>query len=310
MHRRSWRFALLIFAVLAATSVGLGCGASPPPRASSPATKLIPASQIGVPLETARTPEGARGADQTHYTNAEKLPLTLTGSSIHIDSAGLTLIENFEEVQKATYCPYWDAYGRVYTRGFGETDWSGNFGGVCISHARAESNLAYLVEADYQYAVRGLGVSFTHHQVDALDSFVWNLGAGIFTGSLRTAIQHHDPYPMLAYDRAGGVVLSGLARRRQDEVALFLKPEAQPESASQRRAREKRELSSAQGELVYLRHRILVLRRELKAKGCYPRFKHHDAGPICRRYKQEGNEAHGKGLVLDARVKQLERALG
>ena len=81
------------------------------------------------------------------------------------------------------------------------------------------ANLVYLVNTQYLPAVRGLGRSYDHHRVTALASFTWNFGAGIWVGSLRSAIQHYDPYPMLGYDRAGGVVLSAASRRRA-EVAL------------------------------------------------------------------------------------------
>jgi lysozyme len=167
---------------------------------------------------------------------------TLTGSSIHIDGPGLHLIEQFEGY---TRCAFFDTFGGVWTVGFGQT--RGVHQGTCFpvhsgdnGVAAATANLKSSVESEYQWAVRGLGVSFNQNQVDALDSFAYNLGAGIFTGSLRTSIQHHNPFPMLAFDHAGGVVLSGLSRRRHEEVALFLKP-AHEETPAARAARVRRE---------------------------------------------------------------------
>lgn len=280
-----------------------GCGASQNGSTRASATP----QPSHAPLQSARTPEGARGADRSHYVLGTP-PLTLTGGEIHIDAAGLALIERFEEVYKAVYCPYWDPYGGVWTRGFGETDWGGDFGGVCITHAQAEANLHYLMEADYQYAVRDLGVSFNHHQVDALDSFVWNLGAGIFTGSLRYAIQHYDPYPMLAYDMAGGQVLPGLVERRHAEVALFLEPEG--ESPAARRARLEAELAAHERVLVGLRSRIVVLRRVLRVDGCDYRLEHHEhRGLRCVRWRDEGYADHLRGVREDRIIATINREL-
>ena len=279
-----------IFAALCA-ALFVGCGSSSAPPGASRSLPATPPQPTTTRLESARTPEGARGANKSHYWNGP-IRRALIGGQIHIDTAGLRLIEGFEEVRKALYCPYWDAYGSVWTRGFGETDWSGNFGGVCINLARAEGNLAYLIENSYLPAVRNLGTNFNHHQIDALASFDYNLGAGIFTGSLRYSIQHHNPYPMLAYDRAGGVVLAGLARRRREEVALFLTPERAPvvETAAQKRAR-----------LYADYRRRSVLRRVLASYGCRRRVKHHQRlGPTCRRWFHEGD-------VRNAQIARLHR---
>jgi GH24 family phage-related lysozyme (muramidase) len=219
-----------LFLAIAAVLLLASCGSqmSRPARRGSSETTSVPASAIRVapclvdaPPCTALTPEGARGADQSHYFNGPAR-LTLTGSSIRIDAYGLSLIEGFENTYEARYCPFWDPYGHVWTRAFGETDWSGNFGGVCISHAQAEANVRYLVEVDYQYAVRGLGLNLSQRQVDALDDFVWNLGAGIFTGELRVQIQRHEWSAILGYDIAGGVVLPGLQARRETEYRLLV----------------------------------------------------------------------------------------
>jgi lysozyme len=303
--------ALACLAVIFALAILLsGCGKTPPTQTVT-APGSVPAKSISVRPESARTPEGAKGALVTRAILG-RLPSALTGSGIRIDGAGAALIERFEEVQKAVYCPYWDAYGHVWTRGFGETDWGGNFGGRCVSHSQAVANLVYLVNAQYLPAVRNLGVNFNHHQIDALASFVWNLGAGIFTGSLRFSIQHHNPYPMLAYDRAGGVVLSGLASRRRAEVALFLRPEVEPkpETPAQRRAREERELRGHEHVLDQLRTRQKVLRRALAHKGCYPRLKTHRAGLRCRRWKAEGDSVSAHGKFEDGKIAQLKRELG
>jgi lysozyme len=143
---------------------------------------------------------------------------------MHISNAGLALIEQFEGFSP---WPYWDPYGRVWTRGYGETEgitrWS-----PPITRQQGERHLRELIEQRYEWAIRDLHVQLNQNQWDALCSFVWNLGAGIFTGELRNALLRGDwraaTNQMIQYDHAGGQVLPGLLRRRQLEVTLFLRP--------------------------------------------------------------------------------------
>lgn len=122
--------------------------------------------------------------------------------------------------------PYWDAYGGVWTRGYGETEGI-HQGSPSISRTQGEANLKRLVEQRYEWALRSLNVPLSQNQWDALCSFVWNLGAGIFQG---TALGDHlrkkewgaAANSMLQYDHAGGQRLAGLTRRRHMEVTLFL----------------------------------------------------------------------------------------
>lgn len=143
-------------------------------------------------------------------------------AELHVSSRGLALIEGFEGFSST---PYWDPFGGVWTRGFGETEGIGRHS-PAISRQQGTANLRHRLERFYEPSIRALGVAFNQNQWDALCSFAWNLGAGIFTGSLRSALQHHEwrraGDMMLRYDHAGGQVLSGLARRRREEVALFL----------------------------------------------------------------------------------------
>lgn len=250
-----------------------GCGVT---HKSLP--KLAPAvcTSVGPPC-SAIVPEGARGADRTHFLN-RPVPPTLTGSNIRIDTAGVSFIAQFENVYQAVYCPYWDPWGRVWSRAYGETDWSDTFGHVCISHAQALYNVKALMERQYQYAIRGLGVDLNAHQIAALDSFVWNLGPGSMGWQpLRSQLQHHNPYGLLAYDRAGGVVLAALVRRRREEVAKFLQAEPHPKPPP-------KPIPTRQ-----LLARRAVLRRVLLNHGCIRRRDHHKRlGPTCRRWFREG----------------------
>jgi GH24 family phage-related lysozyme (muramidase) len=142
---------------------------------------------------------------------------------MHVSDAGLRLIEQFEGFSSR---PYWDPYGRVWTRGYGETE--GITGrSPAIGQQQAQQHLRQLIEQRYEWALRDLHAELNQNQWDALCSFAWNLGAGIFTGGLRAALQGHRwveaAVAMQAYDHAGGQVLEGLKRRRQLEAQLFLR---------------------------------------------------------------------------------------
>jgi GH24 family phage-related lysozyme (muramidase) len=143
---------------------------------------------------------------------------------MHISARGLALIEGFEGFSST---PYWDPFGNVWTRGYGETEGISQTS-PAISRAQAEENLRWRIEHRYEWALRGLNVPLNQNQWDALCSFAWNLGAGIFTGNLRAALQRREwlvaSRIMLQYVHAGGVVLPGLVRRRQAEMRLFLTP--------------------------------------------------------------------------------------
>jgi GH24 family phage-related lysozyme (muramidase) len=143
---------------------------------------------------------------------------------MHISDAGVALIAEFEGFSST---PYWDPYGRVWTRGYGETEGIGP-GSPAISERHGRERLRRLIEQRYEWAIRQLGVELNQNQWDALCSFVWNLGAGIFTGQLRAELEGRQwnaaAQLMLAYDHAGGQVLPGLTRRRRLEAELLLRP--------------------------------------------------------------------------------------
>jgi len=221
MFRRLAPVGVLLAVLLA------GCGGHSSRTVTRTVTTTVtaPAPTITyVPPESSVTPDGAR-------PQAPPSTFSLTPSSMHVSAKGLALIEGFEGFDG---CPYWDVYGKVWSRGFGETDWSGDFGGVCISRAEAEANLRRKLAVDFEWAIRDLGVALNQNQWDALCSFVWNLGVGILDqgtpvgDALRARDFHAATQAMLGYVYAGGVVLPGLVTRRQEEVALFDAPVVKP----------------------------------------------------------------------------------
>ena len=147
-----------------------------------------------------------------------------------ISNVGLDLIKSFEGCQlKAYKCP-----AGVWTIGWGTTEPVNGVRphqGMVITQAQADRLLIEHLQA-YENAVNRLSVPLNQNQFDALVSFCYNLGTGIFKGSLENAIKNRNwsnvAAQMLLYNKAridGKLTeLKGLTRRRQAESELFLKP--------------------------------------------------------------------------------------
>lgn len=144
-----------------------------------------------------------------------------------ISETGLNLIESFEGY---SFKAYWDPWGKIWTVGYGETE--GVNQNTTQTRAQAEADLHSRLQREYEPAINALGVQLNQNQYDALCSFIWNLGPGSMTWDVGRYVRARQftaaANAMLNYDHAGGVVLAGLVRRRQEERALFLKAPAPP----------------------------------------------------------------------------------
>lgn len=275
--------------LIAAATLAAGCGTKTvtvtTPRTVQGVAE-IPADQIRTPPETARIPEGAEPT-----TLARRQPTKLLGAlalgGIQVSNYGVNLVGGFEGFSS---CPYWDAYGRVWTRGYGETDFGGNFGGRCISRTFGLYNLRRLLNVSYLWPVRRIGGHFNQCQIDAMASASYNLGPGILTGHA-SSLRAHNAYFLLGYVHAGGVTLAGLVRRRRAEVSLFYSHRCGRPPAPETRAHKQKRLHLAQT-------RIIVLRRALGHHGCRQAIKHHHAGRRCARWKREGDQLHRQVRAL------------
>lgn len=143
-----------------------------------------------------------------------------------ISKNGIDLIKKFEGCRLTAYkCP-----SGVYTIGYGHT--SGVEKGQKITQKQAE---AYLREdvAKFENGVnKYVSVPLTQNQFDALVSFSFNCGLTAFKNStLRKKLNAKDytgaSKELLRWNKAGGVVLDGLKRRRNAEKDLFDKIPAQ-----------------------------------------------------------------------------------
>lgn len=140
---------------------------------------------------------------------------------------GITLIKKFEGFRARPYlCP-----GGIATVGYGSTFYADGrpvkLSDPLISQAGAELLLRATL-GQYETAVcEGVTQPMTQGQFDALVDFAYNCGAGSFRSStLRKKINAGDmvgaALEFARWNKAGGVVLPGLVRRREAERALFV----------------------------------------------------------------------------------------
>ena len=136
-------------------------------------------------------------------------------------SKGVSLIKQFEGCRlKAYKCP-----AGVWTIGYGHT--AGVKAGDIITQETAESYLRNDL-VNYEKAVNNYNsiYHFNQNQFDALVSFTYNCGAGnlknLTQSGKRTIAQISEK--LLLYNKAGGVTLLGLQRRRAAEKVLFDTP--------------------------------------------------------------------------------------
>lgn len=146
---------------------------------------------------------------------------------------GIALIKQFEGLRLTAY-PDPATGGAPWTIGYGTTS-SAGVGkiakGMKITQVQAESMLIRSLEA-YELAVlRALQHPPTQHQLDALVSLAYNIGAtNMSRSSVIKYLNAGEPLKaagaFLLWNKAAGKVMPGLTRRRQAERDLFLKPDA------------------------------------------------------------------------------------
>ena len=149
-----------------------------------------------------------------------------------VSKHGVEFTAKWENIYQDRYCPFYDAYGRVWTRAYGETDWSGNFGGKCISHAEALYNLERDLNNPYGDALNKFlqeyKIQLNQNQFDSGVDILYNLGVEALEWNIFQSIKNHQylqaANEMLEYRFAGGVELAGLAERRKGDRELFLTP--------------------------------------------------------------------------------------
>jgi lysozyme len=134
---------------------------------------------------------------------------------------GLALTEQFEGCRLTAYQ---DQVG-VWTIGYGHTG-ADVTPELTITQDQAQALLAHDVGSAAGCVNNLVTIDLTQDEFDALVDFVFNLGAGAFTGStllrdLNAADLTHAAAQFDVWDHAGGAVVAGLLRRRQAETAMF-----------------------------------------------------------------------------------------
>lgn len=146
-----------------------------------------------------------------------------------ISNEGLQLIKKYEGYKTTPY----RCFAGLYTVGYGHLignglqlpdEWNRTFSLGEINEL-LERDLARFEIGVQRYTT----VHLTKSQSDSLVSFSFNLGMGVYQRStLRQKLNRGDYYgaskEFLKYTRAGGKVLKGLTRRRQEEFNLFTRP--------------------------------------------------------------------------------------
>lgn len=148
--------------------------------------------------------------------------------------AGIDLIKRYEGCRLTAYLDRL-AKPPVWTIGYGET---GPYvhEGLRYTQEQAETGLIRRLAEEFEPAVNEVAgaAPTTQPQFDAMVSLAWNIGTTAFLKQSSVARFHRQGKYTLAADafrlwnRAGGVVLAALARRREEERALYLSglPEA------------------------------------------------------------------------------------
>ena len=139
---------------------------------------------------------------------------------------GISLIKEFEGCRLTAYkCP-----AGVWTIGYGHTgtvDGKAVISGMTITAVKATELLKKDL-ASFEAAVNSyVTVPITQNMFDALVSFTFNCGSGALkTSTLLKKLNAKDYNGAAAefpkWNKAGGVVLNGLVRRRKREQELFL----------------------------------------------------------------------------------------
>ena len=134
---------------------------------------------------------------------------------------GIDLIKSFEGLRLSSYQ---DSIG-VWTIGYGTT--RGISAGMTISNDQADRMLQNDISRFEPQIDQLVKVPLNQNQWDALMSFTYNLGAGNLGSSTLLKLLNNGDYAGAAaqfprWNRAGGVVLPGLTKRRAAEQAMFL----------------------------------------------------------------------------------------
>ena len=134
---------------------------------------------------------------------------------------GIDLITKFEGFRARAYkCP-----AGVWTIGYGHT--KGVKAGQSVTLEGAQDLLRQDLKNFEDWVNKLIRVQLTQGQFDALVSFCFNLGPGALDSSTLLKLVNQQKFALAAdqfkrWNKAGGVELSGLTKRRAAERELFV----------------------------------------------------------------------------------------
>jgi lysozyme len=145
-----------------------------------------------------------------------------------VNAEGYALLKKFEGcVLKAYKCP-----AGVWTIGFGNTfyeDGTKVKEGDVITQQRADELAKFIVE-QFATSIRAMiKQPLNENQFSACVSLAYNIGTGGFKkSSVLRKLNVNPTDPTIAdsfrlWNKGGGVILKGLVRRREAEIALYFK---------------------------------------------------------------------------------------
>ena len=139
---------------------------------------------------------------------------------MEIGRLGINLIKEFEGIKLKSYrCP-----AGVLTIGYGHT--GDVYEDQIIDLCEAEEILRQDLEKFEDAVSDAVTVTLNQNQFDALVSFTYNVGAGAFRKSTLLKLLNQNKHAeaaeqFLRWNKACGMVLAGLTRRRLAEKELF-----------------------------------------------------------------------------------------
>ncbi|WBM39705.1 lysozyme [Alcaligenes faecalis] len=137
---------------------------------------------------------------------------------------GLAILQYFESCRLEAY---WDADGKVWTIGWGDTG-PDVVKGLRITQAEADDRLKRRLAREFVPGVlASLARPVSQAQLDAMVDLAYNIGVGAFQGSTLVRLFNAGDQAGAAeqfprWNKSGGKVLLGLRRRRAADSARFL----------------------------------------------------------------------------------------
>jgi GH24 family phage-related lysozyme (muramidase) len=184
-------------------------------------------------------PEAPKGSDKVRRINPAGLQLIRDFESLYLESypdpaspLGKACTKAKLKIQNYRKLAGWQKLsGSPWTIGWGTVQYPDGRkvkqGDTCTKE-EAENWLLHEVAEKEKGVIEACKASVTDNEFSAMVSFTYNVGVGAFKGStLLKKLNKGDKAgaagQFLVWNKAGGVVMNGLIRRRKAEQALFLK---------------------------------------------------------------------------------------